>query len=728
MPSAGQTPADVFLSRVHHVRPKGGGGWTARCPAHDDRSNSLSIDINATGDVLLRCFVGCEFQDIVRAADLSASDLFVRESRVSVSSGSKSPRPATVAAFAEAKSLPLAFLSECGFRDVATLTARERSEYGIDAGTREGILIPYRLLDGSLAERHRLRSALVAKDGSFWVGARGGQVVPYGLDLWGATGQREAVAFCEGETDALAMQLAGLPAIGIPGANVWNCLKPDHVRGVTRAYVMQDGDPAGLGFVERGRAVLAGMGIPEVYAVRMPVGCKDVLDLHRKEGAAGFKAAIVALMKAAREAGAHAHASDAGVNGAATAPAPPVGNPVIVCMADVEPEDIEWIWLQRLARGKLTLLVADGGLGKSTITTDIAARITRGSSWPDRDLAPLGNVVLLTAEDGLADTVRPRLDRHGADARRVFVLTGTRLEDGTERHFSLDCDLPSLRAAIQHHSPVIVILDPLSAYFGTAHDSYKDTEVRAVLAPLVALAEQTRTAILGVMHLTKASQQKALHRTLGSVAFNNTARIVLAVGRDPDHESRCYLMPVKQNICAPAATLAYSIGTDQRLTWDSDPVTGVYADAILGGGPRLPDEDRDDAAEFLRGLLADGPMTQPDLEKAARAAGFSMPQMRRARKRAGVAKPDKTGFRGGWLWRLQPSENSTPCPEDDASVPKMTLPCEGVIFGKNEPISPFESTPFSKMTGVSSSASSSASSSELSGSSVEPLDGEWGEP
>jgi hypothetical protein len=139
------------------------------------------------------------------------------------------------------------------------------------------------------------------------------------------------------------------------------------------------------------------------------------------------------------------------------------------------------------------------------------------------------------------------------------------------------------------------------------------------------------------MHMTKAGQQKALYRALGSIAFAGTARVVLGAGKDPKAD-RCFLMAVKQNICPPSATLAYAIGTDQRLAWEADPVVGVNADAVLGGNAQAPDEDRDDAAEFLRELLADGAMPQTEVAKAGTGQSWSMSQLRRAMKRAGVKK------------------------------------------------------------------------------------------
>jgi hypothetical protein len=238
---------------------------------------------------------------------------------------------------------------------------------------------------------------------------------------------------------------------------------------------------------------------------------------------------------------------------------------VLVTLADVQPARISWIWPLRLAIGKLHLLWGDPGVGKSTIALDIAARISRGAAWPDGSPASLGAVVILTAEDGLADTVRPRLDAHGGDVTRVHVLRAVREANGVERPVSLTHDLGPLEQAITLTGAVLVVVDPLSAYLGGT-DSYRDAEVRTILAPLAAVAERTGAAICGVMHVTKDQQRQALYRGQGSIAFAGAARLVLAVGVDPDDTSRerRFLMPLKSNVGASLLTPAQRVQLGQQ--------------------------------------------------------------------------------------------------------------------------------------------------------------------
>lgn len=133
---------------------------------------------------------------------------------------------------------------------------------------------------------------------------------------------------------------------------------------------------------------------------------------------------------------------------------------------------------------------------------------------PDGVQAPDGAVLLLSAEDGLRDTIRPRLDACGADVRRVHALTATRDLDGTERALELGRDLLQLEAAIERYTPGLVVIDPLSAYLGRA-DTWRDNEVRALLSPLASLADRHDCAVLGVLHLNKSASSRVLHRIMG---------------------------------------------------------------------------------------------------------------------------------------------------------------------------------------------------------------------
>lgn len=346
---------------------------------------------------------------------------------------------------------------------------------------------------------------------------------------------------------------------------------------------------------------------------------------------------------------------------------------VTVRLSDVHPELVRWLWPGRMALGKLTLLCGDPGLGKSFITLDLAARVSSGTAWPDLPLLsnPRGSVVLLSAEDDLGDTIRPRLDVAGADASRIVairavrrrvVITGKTQED----YFDLNEDLPALEAAIlKLRDCRLVIIDPLTAYLGKT-DSHKNAEVRAVLARLFELAAQHRVAVLAVTHLNKASTLPAIYRAMGSLAFVAAARAVWAVVRDDEDETgrRRLFVPIKNNLGADETGLAYALeATDgvARVVWESGAVN-MRADDALGGGRKAV--VRDDATQFVIDTLnANGgdDMLSDDLWAAAKAEGISRMTLRRA-KEAVVESYKEKGRGGRWRCRLKDAKQDAPDP------------------------------------------------------------------
>jgi len=340
-----------------------------------------------------------------------------------------------------------------------------------------------------------------------------------------------------------------------------------------------------------------------------------------------------------------------------------IPGPVLVRVSDVQPECVRWLWPGRIALGKLTLLCGDPGLGKSFITLDLAARTSTGSPWPDMPVlkyAPAG-VVLLSAEDDLADTIRPRLDAAGADVVRVMALQAVRrlcLGGKTEEsYFDLTQDLSALEAAIQETSDCrLVIIDPLTAYLGKI-DGHKNAEVRAVLARLFELAAKHRVAVLAVTHLNKASTLPAIYRAMGSLAFVAAALAVWAVVRDEDDETgrRRLFVPVKNNLGGDETGLAYAlepVGQTARVQWESDPVT-VRADEALEGGGRKA-KVQHDARQFVIDTITanGGDMLSDDLSEAAKEQGISERTLRRAKK--AVAESYKEKGRGGrWACKLK---------------------------------------------------------------------------
>ncbi len=598
---------EALLSRLQGVH-KSGARWIALCPAHDDRCQSLSVGVGEDRRILLTCHAGCSVEAIVIALGLTMRDLFPADN------------------------------GDDSRRIVATYP------YHDEAGT-----LLYEVVRFAPKDFRQRRPD--GRGGWVW-NLDGVRRVLYRLpELKG----HHTVYVPEGEKDVDRLRALGLPATCNPGgAGKWRseyAAEQLQAAGVEQVVILGDNDrPGEAHALHMARSCFAaGLGVKRP---RLP-GFPPLREKHGEDLSdwldAGHTAEeLAALVEATPEVTAEDLESQA----------PPAAGPVLVRVAEVEAEEVAWLWPGRLAAGKLTLLIGDPGVGKSLLTLDAAARLSRGLPWPGGGVAPQGDVILLSAEDGLADTVRPRLEAAGADLDRVHVLSAVRDEAG-ERPFCLAGDLPVLERAVTETRARLVVIDPASAYLGN-RDSYKDAEVRALLAPLAVLAERHGVAVIAVMHLGKAEQRRPIYRALGSVAFVAAARIVLAVAKDPEDSDRRMVVAVKNNLAPPAATLAFKIAPSTTtevptLAWERDPVAGADADRLLGPGPSADERaEGQEAADFLLEILAVGRVKAEEVLKAARKAGIAERTLYRAKRQLGVKSTHDgpPGIPGPWYWVL----------------------------------------------------------------------------
>jgi hypothetical protein len=338
-------------------------------------------------------------------------------------------------------------------------------------------------------------------------------------------------------------------------------------------------------------------------------------------------------------------------------------------MSDVTIEPIDWLWPERIARGSLSLIVGDPDLGKSTITFELAARVTRGSSFPDGapNVAGIGSVVILSMENSPAQVIAPRLKVAGADLSRVHLLDGidesTATRPGFVRSVSLESDLVDLDEVIDRIGDVqLLIVDPLQGYMGDA-DSHVDAQVRQVLGPFAVLAERHRIAVVAVMHTNKRREGPALYRVGGSIGFVAAARAVFVVAKDRHVSSRRLFIPSKNNLSAERSGLAFRLVESpvEGLTkpvpyveWDPERIV-VEADQVLSDAPTSEESSAlSDAVEWLRSALADGPVPAVQVRKDARANGVADRTLDRA-KRELYVRSAKDGSGKSWNWSLQVS-------------------------------------------------------------------------
>ena len=317
-------------------------------------------------------------------------------------------------------------------------------------------------------------------------------------------------------------------------------------------------------------------------------------------------------------------------------------------LSQVQVSTLEWLWELRVPRGTLALLDGDPEIGKSLITIDLAARLSRGGELPDA--APSGRphvTLLLGAEDNPAAIIRPRAEAAGADLDRVIVL-----DDEDRSPLSLPASIPELEELILIHAADLVVIDPISAFLATEAAANVDQCVRLALGPLAALAARTNCTILLVRHLRKDESGRAIYRGLGSIGFIAAARTALLAARHPSDPTQCVLAVTKSNASAHARSLGYRIRSDAAgravVEW-TGPVD-LTADA-MNRPTEAPLRMRDQAAAWLTAQLAAGPRRVSDLYAAAAEAGIPERTLDRAKAELRIgSQKARSNDRSVWYW------------------------------------------------------------------------------
>lgn len=339
--------------------------------------------------------------------------------------------------------------------------------------------------------------------------------------------------------------------------------------------------------------------------------------------------------------------------------------------SEVEQQPIDWLWPGRIARGKVTIIAGNPGLGKSQITASLAAIVTTGDIWPvDKIPCQSGNVIFLSAEDDPSDTLAPRLSAAGADLTKAHFLKCVQIKNGQgkllQKSFNLKTDIANLDKLLEEIKEVaLLIIDPITAYLG-ATDSYKNAEIRALLTPLSELAAKHNLAVVAISHLNKAVGQDPLMRVSGSLAFVAAARAAFLVAQDPNDDNRRLLLPMKNNIGNDKTGLAFSIEScslesdiyTSRIVWEEEAVD-IKAHEIM-----KPQDDPEEhtllkeAMDFLSDQLAHFSKPVSKLKKEANDYGLSWRTTLRAKTALKIIT-QKSGMNGGWMWSL-PKETKVP--------------------------------------------------------------------
>jgi len=313
----------------------------------------------------------------------------------------------------------------------------------------------------------------------------------------------------------------------------------------------------------------------------------------------------------------------------------------LITMQDVEVQQINWLWYPYIPFGKITVIQGDPGNGKTTMILAVAAAVTKGVPLPESGIAaePF-NVIFQTAEDGLGDTVKPRLLQAGADCNRVIVI------DESEKELSLS-DTRIEEALIQTGAKLF-ILDPLQAYLGADVDMHRANEVRPILKRISLIAEKTGCAVIVVGHLNKGTNQSQ-YRGLGSIDIQAAARSVLTVGRIKGKPYLRAFAQGKNNLAPEGQSIAFELDPANGFRWvGAYPVT---VDELLGGCA-----DRETIAQraqaLLRAELTGKALTASDMFDLARECDISDRTLKRVKPAAGVRSFKKNNQ---WFWTIDES-------------------------------------------------------------------------
>ena len=320
----------------------------------------------------------------------------------------------------------------------------------------------------------------------------------------------------------------------------------------------------------------------------------------------------------------------------------------LINMEQVEIEKIDWLLYPFIPFGKVTIVQGDPGEGKTTMVLQIIAKLTKGeavlpsgsdeSALEEKTMAlePV-NVIYQTAEDGLGDTIKPRLLSAGADCSRVMVI-----DDNDQALTMMDA---RLEEAIIKTKARLVVLDPIQGFLGAAVDMHRANEIRPLMKRIAVLAEKYHCAIILIGHMNKNSNGKSSYRGLGSIDFQAAARSVLIVGRIKDEPEIRVVCHVKSSLAPERKSIAFRLDKDTGFEWIGE--YDISADDLLSGENR--GQKIRSAKEFLEEVLASGSVAQTKVAEEAESRGIKKKTLWNAKKELEI---DSVKIGNQWFWML----------------------------------------------------------------------------
>lgn len=320
---------------------------------------------------------------------------------------------------------------------------------------------------------------------------------------------------------------------------------------------------------------------------------------------------------------------------------------------EIKIKPVHWLFKGFIARGKVTMIAGNPGLGKSQLTASFAAIVSTGGKCPTTDTnCEVGDVIFFSAEDDASDTIVPRLRAAKADTSRIkiveFISAGIDEQGNViEKNFDLNTDLIYLdQMLIEIKDVSLIVFDPITAYLGNT-DSHKMAEVRGLLTPLTRLAEKHNVAIICISHLNKSQNQDALARFIGSIGFVAAARAAYIVAKDKNDPTKRLFIPAKNNIGPDEKGLIFSIESititeDQqdietsKVVWSNE-TTSITADEALSATSPITEKSAKELAEdFLHDTLKNGRVLSSEIDDLAKKYRHSESAVRRAKDSLGI--------------------------------------------------------------------------------------------
>lgn len=609
-----------FISHFKRVK-RAGDGYSAQCPAHDDRKNSLTITFK-DGNTLLCCHARarCGHERILAGAGLEITDLYT-ERKISKQSANiryqgKTDRLADIERNAVAE---YPYFDENGKKTHACYRMPNKDFFWMR----------------------------VDEDGEKRLGLGDTERQPYNLpDIMARKPNLTEFYLVEGQKDADSINSLGILASDLKD---WKPAFNRHIYGLS-GTIIRDHDKAGIDFARRTAKVIGDAGIT-VKVIDLfegdPIPDKhgpDVSDwiaARRQEGkgteaiAAELRELVVKSRDLARSSG---------------------NKPLLIKnAADVVTEKIQWLWYPYIPLKYVTLFSGEEGVGKSWVIAAIASGLTNGIMPLTKERLEPKKVLIFSAEDAAEDAVVPRLKQCGANLKYVGIIN---------ERFTLDEDgMLRLRECIEGFGPAWVIIDPLFSYSDTKLDLNKPHHARRVTSEIEGIARELKIAISYLIHFNKSKGQgDARAAVSSSQEFSNAARSILLIGKDAHDESRRAVVHRKSNYAERGKSIDYRItnGADgsATFTWGGES-TMTERDLVDRAGSTDEHAEKTEAVAWLQAYLQDGPKDAGEGHKDAKNAGISVQQLRTARVKLGI-KPENSGFGSDkkWYWQLPGVANS----------------------------------------------------------------------